>query len=103
LLPRRLAALREHAGLLERLARGAVDLAAVGPPPQGANGALERLAGKAPPLGDLRGRLGAAADERARHVGPAAGVAVARPDVDDHRLTGADLAVAGLVPDRALR
>src|SRR6185436_4994105 len=103
LLPRRLAALGEHAGLLERLARGAVDLAAVGARAHGGERALERLAGEAPPLGDLRGRLGAAADERARHVGPAAGVAVARPDVDDHRLAGADLAVAGLVPDRALR
>ena len=42
-------------------------------------------------------------DEGARHVGEAAGLAVARPDVDDDRLTLGDPPVTPFVADRALR
>ena len=49
---------------------------------------VERLAAEPPEAGELRVRLAAARDERARHVRPAARRAVLRPDVDDDRLAG---------------
>jgi hypothetical protein len=100
---RRLGALRRVAGVLERLAGDGVDLLAVGAGADLGERAVERLAGHPPVLGELVGRLHAAGDEAARHVGPAARLTVARPDVDDHDLALADRPVAGLVADRRLR
>ena len=100
---RRLGALGRVSRGLERLARDPVQLAAVGPGAHGDERPLERLAGEPPVAGQLGVRLLAARHERARHVRPAAGAAVARPDVDDDALAGLDRAVARLVADGALR
>ena len=95
---------------LRRLARGDVGLARaaedrvrVGARPHLGIDELERPLRQLPVLLQLGVGRAAAGDERARHVGPAARLAVARPDVDDHRLARGDRAGADLVAVRRLR
>ena len=87
-LARLLRALRRIAGGLEDLAASRRrPTAPVTPGRMSVDGALEGLLAEAVPLGELVGNV--ADDERARHVGAAGRLVVARPEVDHDRLARA--------------
>src|SRR4051812_21985336 len=99
-LPRLLRELRREAVLVEELADRPVQLAARDSGLDPRHRQLERLRAQVLVADELR--VGGADDEGPRHVRVAAGLAVAREEVEDDRLARRDRAVAHLVADRGL-
>ena len=89
------------AGCLEVVADGVVHRDAGDAGPDHRRREVERLLREAVELPQILRRL--PYDERARHVGEARRLTVARPEIDDDRLSPRDRTRAHVVPDRRLR